>query len=146
MMYSQIRFENITPLLSLKEFEEIKNFVLTNGDRKTFRNFDNHNPHFSFGGFEVFLGADVGQKNINNDPALSDFNQLTIVDPASEARYYELVLVRKDALKEGKAWIREGMEEELVYLVSLYGKDIGKMKNRIPDYIEQIKTIMYKHK
>lgn len=140
-----MNFINITSLIDTNEFEKIKKFIISNGDRMTYRNFDNNNPHYKFKNCDIFLGSDVGQKNINNDPQFSDFNQLTITDWNSDIRYYELIIVRKGSLKENKAWIREGMEENQVYLVDVYNKGLKLMKNNLRDYLKQIKEEITSH-
>ncbi|WP_157814136.1 hypothetical protein [Olleya sp. Bg11-27] len=73
-----MNFTNVSDVISFEEFEQIKAFILKNGDKMIFRNFDNNNPHYKYVNCDVFLGADIGQRNINNDPDISDFNQLTI--------------------------------------------------------------------
>lgn len=131
-------FTPISTIVPPIKFEKIQRFILKNGDRRTYRNFDNHNPHYKFSNCEVFLGADIGQRNGTNDPAISNFNQLTITDYDATLRYYELIIVRKGDLEAEKAWIREGMEEEQVYLVDVYGKGLALLKNNLPIYLEQI--------
>ncbi|SDE85262.1 hypothetical protein [Cellulophaga baltica] len=133
-----MNFTVISTIVPPEKFEKIQRFILKNGDRRTYRNFDNHNPHYKFLNCEVFLGADIGQRNGTNDPAISNFNQLTITDYNSVLRYYELIIVRKGDLEAEKAWIREGMEEEQVYLVDVYGKGLALLKNNLPIYLEQI--------
>ncbi|WP_282132485.1 hypothetical protein [Cellulophaga baltica] len=133
-----MNFTAISTIVPPIKFEKIQRFILKNGDRRTYRNFDNHNPHYKFSNCEVFLGADIGQRNGTNDPAISNFNQLTITDYDATLRYYELIIVRKGDLEAEKAWIREGMEEEQVYLVDVYGKGLALLKNNLPIYLEQI--------
>ncbi len=133
-----MNFTAISTMVPPIKFEKIQRFILKNGDRRTYRNFDNHNPHYKFSNCEVFLGADIGQRNGTNDPAISNFNQLTITDYEATLRYYELIIVRKGDLEAKKAWIREGMEEEQVYLVDVYGKGLALLKNNLPIYLEQI--------
>lgn len=59
-------------------FIAIKRFILAKGDRQTFGNMYNRNPHYAFDGFDAFLIPDVGQANINCDPARSDFDGIVI--------------------------------------------------------------------
>lgn len=132
-------FTDVSDLISPKEFEKIKEFVLKNGGKMTYRNFDSNNPYYKFSNCDVFFGADIGQRNIKNDPEISDFNQLTIADWNSNIRYYELIIVRKDDLKAEKAWLQEGMIEQHVYLVDDYGKGLKLMKNNLQSYLTQIK-------
>lgn len=132
-------FTDITNLISLKEFEKIKEFVLKNGGRKSYRNFDSNNPHYRFLNCDVYFGADIGQKNIQNNPELSDFNELTIADWNSTIRYYELIIVRQGDIKAKKAWLQKGMIEQRVYLVDTYGKGLELIKNNLSSYLTQIK-------
>lgn len=133
-------FEDISDLISMMEFEQIKNFVLKNGNRQFYRNIDSNNPHYKFEGFDVFLGADIGSRNINNDPDISDFNDLTIMTMNSSVIYYNLIIVREGDLKNNKAWILDGMKENKVYLVSTYNKEMEVMKKNLPKYLAQIKS------
>ncbi len=134
-----MNFTNITSLINLEEFEKIKEFILKNGDKRTYRNYDNNNPHYKFMNCDVFMAADIGQRYINNDPKVSDFNQVTITDFNSDIKYYELIIIRKGDLKAEKAWIKKGMKEEQVYLVDVYNKGLKFMKNNLPNYLKQIK-------
>jgi len=135
------KYLKITEIFSLNDFEVAKTFILTNGNKGTYRNFDGDNPHYSFDGFEAYLNAEIGQRNINNDPAISDFNQITIRDRNAIPQYYTIHIVRKgDNTKEGITRPVEGMWEERVYLLNPYGDDINIMKNNLIKYIEVIKN------
>ncbi len=138
-------FVEISSLISFDDFERLKNFILKVGDKKTHRSFDCDNPHYRFDNFDVFLGADIGQRNPYNDPEISDFNQLTIYDPNSSIMYYELIIVRKGDIKNNKYWIEDGMKEGKVYLVDVYNKGLATMKNNLPAYLEQMTKEMKSH-
>jgi len=49
-------------------FDLIKTFVLTNGDKETYSNMYNNNPHYSFDGLEAYLNPEIGQGNITAKP------------------------------------------------------------------------------
>lgn len=66
--------------LTVAAFTRVKRYILARGDRRTYCNMFNLNPHVSCDGFEAYLHPDVGQRNINCDPALSDFDRLVIQD------------------------------------------------------------------
>ena len=134
-----MNFTNVSDVISFKEFEQIKAFILKNGDKMIFRNFDNNNPHYKYVNCDVFLGADIGQRNINNDPDISDFNQLTIKNRKPNIQQYELIIVRKGDLNAEKQWIKKGMEEEQIYLVDAYDKGLELLKNNLPSDLKQIK-------
>jgi hypothetical protein len=73
--------------LTVESFQSIKRFILEHGDRQTYCNMYNRNPHYRFRGFEVFLNPDVGQRNINCDPEHSDFDQMVIREESGEGRF-----------------------------------------------------------
>lgn len=75
-------------VLTRQNFEAIKRFILAQGDRFTYCNMYNHNPRYQFGGFEAFLTPEIGQGNINCDPARSDFNEIVIRDWSTEEVYF----------------------------------------------------------
>lgn len=70
----------MSELLTAASFQRIKRMILTRGDRQTYCNMYNQNPHVEVAGFHAYLSPDVGQRNINCDPALSDFDELTIAN------------------------------------------------------------------
>ncbi len=139
-------FTDVSDLISPKEFEETKEFVLKKGGAMTYRNFDGYNPHYEFSNCDVFFGADIGQGNRYNNPAISDFNELTIADWDSDIiRYYQLVIVRKGDLQAEKAWLREGMIEGKVYLVDNHGRGLELMRSNLPSFLVQIKKELTAH-
>ena len=90
--------DQATSSLTATNFVAIRDFVLRCGDRLTYGNKYNHNPHFSFAGFDVFLDPEVGQANINCDPGRSGFDELVIRTTAHGAtRYYGVKLVANPA-------------------------------------------------
>lgn len=134
-------YADITGTFSMNDFEVVKTFILNNGDRKTYRNFDNNNPHYSFNGFEAYLNAEIGQANPNNDPTISDFNQITIRDRNADPQYYYIHIVRKgDNNNTDINKPFEGLKEEKVYLLNPHDDDINIMKNNLIRYIEVLKN------
>jgi hypothetical protein len=90
--------EQATSPLTSANFVAVRDFVLRCGDRLTYGNKYNHNPHYSFAGFDVFLDPEVGQANINCDPSRSGFDELVIRTTAHGAtRYYRVELVANPA-------------------------------------------------
>ncbi|WP_430907688.1 hypothetical protein [Maribacter sp. 2-571] len=80
--YEQLRAARFIPMqerFSAKDFKRIRNFIFKNGDRKTFRNFDNHNPHYRFNGFDVYLGT-------------GDQRGLLLEDEVQKKAYIELII------------------------------------------------------
>ena len=142
--YKRPHFVEITNLISINEFEEIKKSAINSDYRFFFRSYDNYNPAINYGNFQVFFGADI--RNINNDPNLSDFNELTIKDNESDIQYYQIIIVRKGDIVGQKNWIIKGMEEGKIYLVDNYEKGINKMKVNLPQYLETMKKSLTKNK
>ena len=128
----------ITRNLSCLEFEIMKKFILDKGDRQTYRNFDNDNPHYSFEGFECYLNSEIGQLNINNDPLLSDFNQITIQDMNADMKYYYIQIVREGDSDDSDIAVLEGMEEGEVYLLNNFNGDIDLANKYLLEYLDKI--------
>ena len=128
----------ITSQFSVKDFERIKQFILKKQYRKTYRNFDNNNPFYDFGKFQGYLGADIGQQNIYNDPKISDFNELTLKD---NDHYYKILIVRKGDIQASKKGIQNGMQENEVYYVDVYQTGFDKIPVLLLEYLNLIKAI-----
>lgn len=134
---------NITDCFLPGEFEKIKTFILQNGDCQTYRNFDNHNPHLRVAGFDVFLNASVGQRNSNNDPGISDFNQITIRDNDDAITYYSLQIVREGDRENPEVQVSDHFQINNVYLLNYHEEDIDKMRRRLVSYyLPKIKNYM----
>ena len=67
-------------ILTVESFQRIMEMILARGDRRTYCSRYNDNPHLEVDGFHAYLSPDVGQRNIDCDPALSSFGELTIQD------------------------------------------------------------------
>jgi hypothetical protein len=89
----------MSELLTAASFQRIKRMILARGDRQTYCNKYNQNPHVEVSGFHAYLSPDVGQRNINCDPALSDFDQLTIQDWRGGPDTYSSARVVGDTLE-----------------------------------------------
>lgn len=133
---TSVPFLEITDSFSVTDFEKVKTYILTKGDRKNYRAVDVNNPHYAFDGFEAFLNAESRYKNIKNDPAVSNFNEITIWDQLTVPRYYTIHIVRKGDMKNHDILILEGLEEEKVYLFNPFNNDIGEMKIRLDGFFE----------
>ncbi len=77
-------------VLTPHNFLCIKEFVLAYGDRQTYCNMYNNNPHYQFEDFSVYLDPERGQFNINCDPNLSDFNEIVIRTSESVYQYCQV--------------------------------------------------------
>lgn len=132
-------YRDISQKLSVQYFEGIKLFILSRGDRQSYCNLYNNNPHYLFEGFDVYLNPDIGQQNINCDTAISDFNILVIRDSFSEPQYYHLLTVRSgDLSKEKVIETISGMTEEKVYLLNKNGIELDSIVDNLDEYINQM--------
>jgi len=77
--------------MTATQFAVIKQYILLKGDRRTYCNMYNDNPHLVFGTRDVYLNPAVGQY-ISSDPKQSDFNTIVIQDWSSSIIYYEIKL------------------------------------------------------
>lgn len=132
---TQNHFIKITNQFSMQDFERVKNFILKEGNQKTYRNFDNNNPYYDFKKFEVYLASDIGQKNINNDPELSDFNTMTL---KNDNQYYEIIAVKKGYIKAMKKGIESGMTENEVYLTDYDQNALDKIPDQLIGYFQDM--------
>jgi len=149
IVVSKKAFLEITNELAVAEFEQIKNFILKNKGRQTYRTFDGNNPHFAFIDFDLYLGADVWKTNMDNDPDISDFNELVIrvnhhAAPMNYGtiNYYAIIIVRKGDVDRGKPRILEGMKEDKVYLVDLDEVGLDKLQKQLPSFLKTIRERM----
>jgi hypothetical protein len=74
-------------VLTVEAFERIKRYILALGGRRTYCNMYNANPHHRFDWFDAYLTPDVGQRNIDCDPELSDFDELVVQDWGTDIIY-----------------------------------------------------------
>ncbi|WDF58267.1 hypothetical protein PQ462_16245 [Flavobacterium sp. KACC 22758] len=137
MNFNQTNFQKITNQFSVEDFEKVKRFILKKGKRKTYRNYDNNNPFYDFGKFQSYLGSDIGQQNINNDPKLSDFNELTLKD---NNHYFKILIVRKGDTQALKKGIQNGMLENQVYFVDNYQIGFTKISDLLTNYLKILQS------
>ncbi|QLG46007.1 hypothetical protein [Costertonia aggregata] len=125
------KFVEISDVFSKKDFEKLRKFILKKGDWRTFRNFDNNNPHFNFTDFDVYL-ATGDQRSIfeNGDLKPKDFIELVIQDKG----YYSVYLGQD---KNSKEW--PNLENGKVYWHNrAYGDEVA-----LGEYFEKIKANMH---
>ncbi len=132
---SSTEYRDITDYFSMQKFENIKTFILENGDRQTYCVMYGNNPHYSFSGFEAYLNPEIGQKNIGCDPTISDFNQIVIKDVSASPQYYCFQIVRKGDTGKESIHIVDGMNEERVYLPNSYNNDMDSMESNVKKYL-----------
>lgn len=122
---------NITEMLPVEEFNTISQFILQNGDKKTYCNRYNNNPHLEMVGFDLFLTPE-STTNINCDPEISGFNEIVIYAAVEELQYYHILLV-KNLKKKKNNFIdaEEVLIENQVYLSNIYYKDPDEMLEKL---------------
>ncbi len=132
---------------SFQEFESVKDYILENGDRQTYCNLYNDNPHFSFNGFDVYLDPETGQENMNCDLVISDFNQIVIRNMNANPQYYRFLIVREGDLGNKKIFysVPEGIKERKIYLLNPNEEGAVLMKENALKYIEKIRTEIGNH-
>ncbi len=111
--------KKVTPsntVVTAAAFRKIKSLVLAKGDRLTYCNMYNDNPHFSFKDFDVFLNPDTGQENINCDKQKSDFNYMVL--RTKTMAYYHLHLDGSKPLEPRVELLHAAEEEEVTPLFS----------------------------
>ena len=124
MLHTEKKFIDVTNHFSVAQFEALKEKVLKNGDTQTYRNYDNQNPHYVLNGVDLYLNAEIGQKNINNDPKISDFYEITVSDHVNNVGF-TLRIVQENDFENKQIYIHEGMKKNKVYLMNDY-KNINK--------------------
>ena len=96
--------------LSDANFQLIKNFMLKHGDQRTYCNMYNDNPHYRFDGFDAYLDPEIGQRNINCDPKLSDFDVLVVRDEETDRIYSRVRRIQG----QGNLVVKAGEQEALI--------------------------------
>lgn len=75
--------------INVPNFNKIIKYILRNGDKETYCNMYNDNPHYTFQFFDVYLNPE-SQRNINCEPNLSEFDEIVIRDTNSKKIYYSV--------------------------------------------------------
>jgi hypothetical protein len=125
-------------------FEAVKRRVLERGDRRTYRNLDNHSPHLRCGDVDLFLSPSTRQRNINCDPRLSDFNEI-VIRPLVDAviQYYDVCLVRPGDRENPLIYVPAEWEENNVYLRDRQAADIAPVRARfVKDYLPLLLSLV----
>ncbi|MCD4672042.1 MAG: hypothetical protein K8R77_05195 [Anaerolineaceae bacterium] len=78
-------------VLTAAAFNQIKDHILAQGDRQTYCNMFNNNPHVTLGNMDIYLNPDTGQQNINCDLKLSEFNHM-VIRTREPWKYYRVQL------------------------------------------------------
>jgi hypothetical protein len=136
--FNKTHFIDITNDFTIDRFEAAKNFILKHGNTQTYRNFDSNNPHYKIDNTDIYLNAETGQKNINNKPDLSDFNEITI--HSSFGPYYTIRIVRAGDHRKKDVSIPGKMHEKRVYLINDYETVSAAMKKDVLNCLRKIEA------
>jgi len=79
-------------LVTMQKFLWLKSYILAYGNRQTYCNMYNNNPHIGLTKMHVYLNPDTGQRNINCNLALSDFNYIVFRTEEHPPEHYEVGL------------------------------------------------------
>jgi len=121
-------------------------FILENGDRETYCTIYNHNPHYAFEGFDVYLNPETRQRNVICNPTLSGFNVIALRDINAYPQYYYMLTVwTGDAENEEITPDIPGTEEENVYLLQFAGIDQNTTAQHLDGYLSVIRQTMGSH-
>lgn len=138
MGFNKTHFIDITNDFTIDRFEAVKHFILKHGNTQTYRNFDSNNPHYKIDNTDIYLNAETGQRNINNNPDLSDFNEITIHLPSGP--YYTIRIVRAGDHRKKNIRIPDKMQEKRVYLINDYGTVSAAMKKDVLNHLLKIEA------
>ena len=87
---------DISDIVSKQTFEEIVQYILSNGDRMTYCNMYNNSPHYGLERIDIYLNP-ISQF-INMEAlswSVSDYETITIKDWDSRHTYYDIRLVEE---------------------------------------------------
>jgi len=79
------------PVLTVGNFVRIRQFILSQGRRRTYCNMFNDNPYWQFFGFNAYLNPAV-PTNINCEIGKFEFNTLVIQVTAPHTKYWDIIL------------------------------------------------------
>ncbi|WCM41262.1 hypothetical protein MG290_09860 [Flavobacterium sp. CBA20B-1] len=117
--------KDISTQFSAKEFTQLRAFVLKNGDRMSFRNFDNDNPHYKLDTIDLYLGT---------------FKQ-NLEQTQKENEYTELII----RVKEEKInTITLKLEDDMVFLVDVYDNGFEELETVLKNHLNSLKNINQK--
>jgi len=97
------QFADLTEEVTVQSFKDIVSFILKNGDRQTYCNMYNNNPHYRLEGFDIYLNPIHQSINWSKDilsNTISDYPEITIRDYHVNVQYYHLKLYDNKILLE----------------------------------------------
>lgn len=117
--------KDISNQFSAKEFKQLRTFVFNNGNRLTFRNFDNNNPHCKRDGIDLFFGT--FQQHFGKNPMEEDYTELIIRVKEEKINYITLKL-----------------DDDKVYLVDVYRKGFQELETVLKKHLNSLKNTNHK--
>jgi hypothetical protein len=120
---------DINNIINKNDFEKIVQFILNNGDRLTYCQMYNNNPHYSLEDFHIYLNPISQWINTGEDYlsySVSDYDNITIQDWNSPHRYYKITLLNEKVY----IWNPDEFEQKS-YEGELLKKYIPKLKSLI---------------
>jgi hypothetical protein len=94
---------DLTEEVTVQKFQDIVEFILKNGDRQTFCNKYNNNPHYKLEGFDIYLNPINQSINVSKEilsNKISDYDVIVIQDHHVNVQYYHLRLNENKVLLE----------------------------------------------
>ena len=126
---NQLINRDISEILDKNDFEKIMKFILTNGDRQTYCQKYNNNPHYVLDGFDIYLDPISQWINYTKDSlsySVDHYDKIVIMDWNSTYIYYHL------KLSNGR-----------VYIYDIYKVQSEKFENEmIKKYIPKLKSLI----
>ena len=106
-------------VLTIDSFLKIKAVIMNTGDRVTYCNMYNHNPHYGFKTLDAFLNPDTGQANINCETNKSDFNEMVLRTKDTPFRYVSIRLKMTSSGERTVELLHGAKEDDATKMVSL---------------------------
>ncbi|MCL2067622.1 MAG: hypothetical protein FWG99_09175 [Treponema sp.] len=120
---------DISELLSKNDFEEIVQFILDNGDRRTYCNMYNNNPHYRIEDFSIYLNPISQFINFTRDnlsTLAGEYDEMVIMDQNSTYLYYYIKLSGE------RIWVYDPYEiKKIDYRNDIIKKYMPKLKGLI---------------
>lgn len=133
-------YRDVSADFSPQIFEALRTFVLQNGDRQTFRILDVANPHFSFKGFEVYLGGVHNRRtqSMNNKISEQEYYEIIFRELGSKTQYQHFFFFKEPV--KNHFFVNEKFRENRVYFRKTDNEKYD--KSRLIAFLKTIKETM----
>lgn len=122
------KYQDISAYFSMKDFRKARKFILEKGDKRSFRNIENNNPHYQFNDFGAYLASSsVFLTFQTKDIDTAKFDNLVLW---GDAQYY-IILFDENSAKNTNPYIANNK----VYFM---GPHLGTTKYL--DYLQLVKS------